>query len=264
MISDIILPDIEMVLAKECSMWTEPVSNLSRVEAVTHRIRQLIESGKLVSGDQIPSGPELADQLKVSHTVLREAISALQSVGILEVRRGVGTFVSTRDGLAASTRLLHSAVTISAHDLRTAFEFRRGIEQQAARLAALKVTPEDADILSKLCIEMDQHDYKSIESLRADFRFHQKVVDMTGNSLMRHVMTVLYEFILAANYHMSLASTDTSRGYAHVPIAEAIRSGNPDAAEAVMREHMDLIERQLKNVSLNGSAQESRQPAGKQ
>ena len=226
-------------------MWIKPIPKSSLVATVANRVRELIESGKLASGDRIPSEPDLAAQLHVSRTVLREAISGLQSMGILEVRRGLGTFVGSCEGLSVSAKLLQSALTISPRDLRATLEFRRGIEQQAARRATEKATPEDLQELSKLCDDMDRYDSDSVESMRADFSFHQKIVDMTGNELMKSVMALLYESILTANLRMSLAEQSRKRGAVHRLILEAIRSRNPDAAELAMREHMDQIERRL-------------------
>ncbi|MCY3019413.1 MAG: FadR/GntR family transcriptional regulator [Planctomycetota bacterium] len=226
-------------------MRIRTIPKADRVGAVVQCIRELIESGNWATGDRIPNELTLCDQLEVSRTVLREAVSGLQSVGILEVRRGVGTFVGSRDSLSASTRLLQSALTISPRDLRTTFEFRRGIEQQAARYAAVKATPADIQELTSLCDAMDQYDYNSVEGLKADYCFHRKVVSMTGNELMRNVMAVLYERIFAANLRIAIAVGNDKRGAAHRPIVEAIRSGNPDKAELAMRDHMDLIERWL-------------------
>jgi GntR family transcriptional repressor for pyruvate dehydrogenase complex len=220
----------------------------SLVETIVQRIRGLIEEGALAPGERIPSEPELAGRFQVSRTVLREAIGRLESIGLLDVRRGRGTFVGTQGSLSASVKLLRTALAFAPRDLRTVAEFRRGLEQEAARRAALRAKPEDHVELTRLWEEMDRHEVNTLDAMRADFRFHQKIVDLSGNELMSQVLSVLYEFVLAGMVQTPAPSSLKTRGANHRELLDTICAGDAEGAECAMREHMDNLEERLKEV----------------
>ena len=233
-------------------MKLKRIEQTSRVELAADRIRALIENGSFAPGTRIPSEPELAEKLGVSRPVLREAIGRLKSVGLLDVRHGSGTFVGTGDSLPASVKLLRTALAFSPRDLQTVAEFRRGIEQVAVRSAAVKATPEQIAELKKLCEDMDRYEVNSLESMRIDYQFHQKIVDICGNALMSNVMSVLFEFMVGGMVQTIKPMKIGTRGQGHRPILDAIEMHDPDAAENAMREHMNLLDQRLKEVLSTG------------
>src|SRR5262245_45411202 len=95
----------------------EPVPRQSTVDVVAERLRGFIDSQKLEAGDRLPGELDLVQQLQVSRPILREAISRLESLGLVEVRRGRGTFVADRNHLGSCVRFLHSALAIAPKDL---------------------------------------------------------------------------------------------------------------------------------------------------
>jgi len=231
----------------------KPIHQSSLVETIVQRIRGLIEEGALAPGERIPSEPELAGRFGVSRTVLREAIGRLESIGMLDVRRGRGTYVGTRGSVSASVKLLRGALAFAPRDLRTVAEFRHGLEVEAARRAAVRAKPEDKEELTRLWAAMGVHAVNTLDAMRADFNFHQKIVDLSGNELMSHVMSVLYDFILAGMVQTPAPSSFRSRSDNHRPLLDAICSGDPELAEREMRLHMDDLEARLKEVEAQKS-----------
>ncbi len=86
-------------------MRVEPIVRQSLVELVVERVQDLIQREKLQAGDRLPGEMELIRQLDVSRPVLREAIGRMESLGLIAVQRGRGTFVADRSGLAGCARL---------------------------------------------------------------------------------------------------------------------------------------------------------------
>src|SRR5262245_55853004 len=121
----------------------KPVERHSLVDAVVSRIREVIEQGRLRAGDRLPTEAELSEQLGVSRTVVREAVSQLESLGLLSVQRGRGMFVGDGSGLAGCVKILRTAMALSPGELVRFTEFRTAVECYAARLAAERATPED-------------------------------------------------------------------------------------------------------------------------
>lgn len=214
----------------------------STVELVVERIAQVIKDRKLTAGERLPGEFELVDQLKVSRPVLREALARLQSLGLVDIQRGRGTFVGSTSSLANCAKLLRSAVTISPAELLSYAELRAAIEVQAARQAAERATDADVAELAKYLKELDAEGLPYSQILEIDFRFHRKLVDMAGNPLISNLMEVIYEFVLA---QMARTTTPARHGKLgrklHMPILKAVEARDPDAAEKAMRRHMQEV-----------------------
>jgi GntR family transcriptional repressor for pyruvate dehydrogenase complex len=218
------------------------IERRSTVDLVVERISQVIKDQKLVAGARLPGEYELIDQLKVSRPVLREALSRLRSLGLIDIQRGKGTFVASGDSLANCVRLLRSAVTISPLELKSYAELRTAIEVQAVRQAAENATAKDIEELISFLAVLDDEDLPYAKALEIDFQFHRKLVDMAGNVLMKNMMEVLLEFILAQMARTTPSQRDNTFGRRlHKAIVKAVSEGDPDAAEKAMRQHMQAV-----------------------
>ncbi len=227
----------------------KPVGRLSLVDTVVERIREVIEQGRLRAGDRLPTETELSEQLGVSRTVVREAVSQLESLGLLSVRRGRGMFVGEGSGLAGCVKMLRSALALSPKELTQFTEFRRAIECYAARRAAERATPEELAELATLCDDMDREGRDYLEAMRIDFQFHRKLMAITGNELMCSVLEVLQEYVLAAMVQTTPQPRDRAPSHRrHLAIVRAIRAGDPDAAEKAMEAHMEHTVRVLEDM----------------
>jgi len=219
----------------------------SLVDTVVDQVQHLIADGHLESGDRLPKEDQLGQQMGVSRTVLREALSRLEATGLVTIQRGRGMFVADASGVASCARLIRNALTLTSKDLAQFMEFRRIIECQAARRAAELARPEDLAALESLCLDMNRPDQEYINSVRLDFQFHLKIVEISGNQLMHSALGIIQEFIMTTMVKTTPnpRDYDASRKY-HLQVVDAIRSGNPDVAEKAARDHMDLSERSLK------------------
>jgi DNA-binding FadR family transcriptional regulator len=137
-------------------------------------------------------------------------------------------------------------MTLTGKDLAQFMEFRRIIECRAARRAAELARPEDLAELESLCIEMNRPGRDFIDSVRLDFQFHLKIVEISGNELMSSALGVIQEFIMTA----MVKTTPNPRDYDwsrkfHLQLVDAIRTGDPEVAETAARAHMDQSERSL-------------------
>jgi len=219
----------------------------SLVDNVVEQVQTLIAKGHLESGDRLPKEDELVTQLGVSRTVLREALSRLEATGLVTIQRGRGMFIADPSGVASCARLIRNAMTLSGKDLAQFMEFRRIIEIQAARRAAEFATEKDVADLQQMALDMNREDQQYIESVRIDFQFHLRIVEISGNELMHSALRVLQEFIMTT----MVKTTPNPRDYdysrkVHLELVDAIGTRNPDVAEKAARAHMDLSERSLK------------------
>jgi DNA-binding FadR family transcriptional regulator len=155
----------------------QPVQRGSAVDAVLDQMHEQVASGAWAVGDRIPGEHDLCAVLGVSRPAVREAIRALSHVGVLEVRRGDGTYVRS----AADPRPLLRRVERAS--LRDVFEVQLAYDVQAAKLAAVRRTEDDLRCLEALLRDRDAADDPA-EFGEADSRFHLGVVEAAGNPLL--------------------------------------------------------------------------------
>nr|CTQ98601.1 Transcriptional regulator, GntR family [Kibdelosporangium sp. MJ126-NF4] len=151
-------------------------------------LREQIASGAWPVGMRIPPEHDLVKQLGVGRTTVREALGALVHLGLLEARKGDGTYVRTSSEMHSV--LIRRANTARRNDV---LELRAVLEEYASGLAAVRRTDDDLTRLRHLLDEADAASDAQETSVSAeiDARFHQAVVSAGGNSLLTEVYDVL-------------------------------------------------------------------------
>ena len=189
------------VRAKRGPKWKEPwqgdlgqFRGASPREAVTEAILDLVRRGELKPGMRLPSEPQLAEMSGISRTSVREAVRGLQSIGILEIRRGQGTFVSD---INASSVVDAQMVMLleNRRVLRDLVEVRCEIEPMIARLAAERADERDIEAIEKAIEEMallsdDREGWRD-----AHLEFHSRLAASTKNVIVMKVWGLIVLFL---------------------------------------------------------------------
>ncbi|NLY74975.1 MAG: FadR family transcriptional regulator [Firmicutes bacterium] len=161
----------------------QPIQSKTVVQQIIDKITQSLIKGELKPGDRLPPEPELASQLGVSRTSLREALKTLSGLGVLNSRKRGGTFIATESSQSMINPLIFNLI-IEKGSTDDLFELRVLLEVDAIELAIKKATDDD---LKLLAAELEEFE-KSIPSgdLRLladlDFRFHLRVLQISNNS----------------------------------------------------------------------------------
>ena len=157
---------------------------------------RIVAEGGLAPGDKLPNELELSQELGVSRTTLREAVRMLVAQGVLEVRRGKGTFVSAR--VEDIDDFGFTGLSRVKGQLRDLFELRSIFEPQAARLACRRATAEErADILAKGKIVEDCI-RSGADRTQADAAFHAAIVRATHNEFMVRLLPLIQRAVATA------------------------------------------------------------------
>ncbi|WBB73406.1 FadR/GntR family transcriptional regulator [Micromonospora sp. WMMD1128] len=211
-----------------------PTADSAAVPPRGHRVRQTIEQlrarilgGEWPVGGRIPTEPQLVAALGVGRNTVREAVRALVHAGVLECRQGSGTYVVSTDELAPVV-----ARRFADDRMAEVIEVRRAFEVEAARLAALRRTPEDLAALDGALAtrEAAWRSGRVDEFVEADAALHTAVVAAAHNAMLAE----LYASVGAAlrstvAQAMGTALTD-ERYVDHGRLVEAIRAGDPARA----------------------------------
>ncbi|HMQ58786.1 MAG TPA: FadR/GntR family transcriptional regulator [Rhizobiaceae bacterium] len=220
-------------------------------DAVCARIEDLILDGVLRVGDRLPGERELARQFDVSRPVLREALKALETRGLIATRHGGGTFVADVIGEVFSPAMTE---LVSGHPraVRDYLEFRREIETTAAELAARRATADDKAMLAQIVEEMRAAHARADFAREAeiDVEFHNAVGECAHNIILLHTLRSCYR--LLANgvfFNRTLIYRMAGAGdrllSQHLAIHDAIAAGDPQAARAAAAAHIAFIEQAM-------------------
>lgn len=201
---------------------------------------QLIESGTWEVGAAIPSERTLMQNFGVSRIAVREALSMLRALGVLEISHGKSTTVRkmSTETLAKLFPLLLSLE--GEQSLAHVFEVRFALERQTARLAAMKRTPDDLHRLQDHCERFDSYQTDTPESIEADHQFHVQLAKSTGNPLFWVLLNVLGSFVKYSQRESGRHDPEQHRkaSQAHQEILQAIAEKDPDRASLCMERHL--------------------------
>jgi GntR family transcriptional repressor for pyruvate dehydrogenase complex len=255
-------------------MSIQPIKPARLHERIAQEISQLITAGSFKPGARLPAERQLAQSLKVSRSSLREALSALELQGVLEIRVGSGAYVRRRPvasevgpvtaGAAAPERkdsspptgpvseAASAAGTPRPEDELSPFDVlraRRIVEPEAAAVAARHATPAQRAALAQ-AFEVLQREMRTQPAHSvADRDFHVLIARASGNAALAMVVERLWQESLGP-LGQRMEALYVTRGRRrdnideHRAILEAVVTGQATRARQAMRRHLLLAERQ--------------------
>ncbi len=208
-------------------------------QQVAAAVADAIQRGEYLPGQRIPSERELADLHKVSRPTIREAMIALEVIGVVRSRHGSGIFVVDNPPLDAPT----VGLDIGAFELT---EARRLFEAEAAALAAVSINDAEIAMLETLIAQIERENQEHVSGEHADREFHLTIARATRNSAVVDVIESLWN----ARDRSPLCQHMLERARAvgvvprvdeHQTILAALRERNPKAARKAMRDHLGRV-----------------------
>src|SRR2546427_7957203 len=151
-----------------------PVKSTRIYEEIVRQIKAMISEGRLKSGDQLPPERDLAEKFLVSRTSVREALRALESVGLIEIRPGEGTFVR-EISVEALVEPLALVLLSQRAMIEELFEARRLLEPTIAGLAARRATRDEVHEMERILDEQAKEIAAGNTGLAQDAAFHAAI-----------------------------------------------------------------------------------------
>lgn len=231
----------------------------TQVQRALQFIEKAVLDGSFPMDRRLPSERLLAEQLKLSRTTVREAITILASRGMLERRRGDGTYPVDQSERRMAEIWLDMSQKHPAlqGDL---LEFRGMIETRAAELAAKRHDRTDRQRLQSALAAVDEAyaGNQRREQISSDVAFHCAIADATHNPLFSYLMSSLLK-LLHEHVQLSLAGLEPRSATAqrlrtqHRALVEAILARDSNGARRIASEHMDFVALRLNALSRTSS-----------
>ncbi len=238
-----------------------PVKKTKLYEDVVRQIEQLVRTRKLAPGERLPSERELAATLGIGRPSVREALRALDTRGLIEVRSGRGAFLRnlTIDPYLASVReSLAFLLDVQEDTLLELWEVRQGLEEQMARLAAGRRTQARLDTLASCTEEMRRRITEPEAFVRAGVAWHRALCEAAENAVLRTVWEAIAGLIEQSQRRIIGIPGQTGEALRqHEGLFRAVEEGEPERAAHAMREHMEAEGARLRQalaVSRNGAS----------
>lgn len=217
------------------------------------QILEQIVSNLLKQGERLPSEHQIATGFGVSRPVVREALRKLQEDGLVEARRGVGSFVRRRP----PEKLIEFATAGSVAGLMRAMEARMVVEHATARMAALRAGPKDIARIESTLAELEASMQARTPSVEADYLFHRAIAEASGNPVFAGMLDSTRSEV---EQSIDVAQKLTREGSQeridtvlreHRQILEAIKSGDSEAAAVSMSYHLLQARQRVTDHSRN-------------
>lgn len=164
------------------------------VEAVYTQMTEFISNGTWKAGGKIPTENELADMFHVSRNSIRQAISQLKALGLIESRRGFGTIIRKRGASLALNDIIPS-IMFEVEDNLQIFEFHKGIQIECVKLACSRYTEEQ---MARLVYHTQQMKQKHSDgdmnmAIFHDLECHKIICEMSGNLMFVRATEIIYQ-----------------------------------------------------------------------
>jgi GntR family transcriptional regulator, transcriptional repressor for pyruvate dehydrogenase complex len=220
-----------------------------RTETAIARIRDLIVAGELAPGSRLPPEHELAAQLGLSRNTAREAVRALVTARVLDVRRGDGTYVTSLspglllEGIGSAVELMRDGGALEG------LEVRRYLEPAATALAAGRI---DQDGLRALAasIQRMREAADDEQFVAHDAEFHARVAEASGNGTLASLLAGLSSRTMRVRVLRAMSDAEALRRTIeqHEGIYAALAAGDPNLAQAMAVQHVITTEAWLRRL----------------
>lgn len=219
---------------------------ISASDLVVNSIRSKIQRGELKAGDRLPVEAELAKELNVGRSSLREGIKVLTAYGVVESRQGEGTFITDK---VAQNFFEFMGFFSSKENNQHLLELRRVIE--VGNIVAIydRVTPQQYDQLEKLVNVFDEP-HTIAEYVEADYEFHNTLIAITNNPMLIQINNMIAHMRRDMLYQLFLHEAiiqDARR--AHHAIFDSLKAKDINACVEAVSDHIETTKRRMDAIS---------------
>ena len=239
-------------------MDLSPIKSTRIYEEIVRQVKQMIAEGRLKSGDQLPPERDLAEKFLVSRTSVREALRVLESLGLIEIRPGEGTFVR-EVSVEALIEPLARVMASQRAALGELFEARRLLEPALAALAAARATPEEIQEMERILEEQAKEVAAGKTGLAQDAAFHTAIGAAAHNRATTRIANAIMDLLTQSREESLNTPGRPMRSHQdHRRILGAVAARDERAARQAMLDHLEAVEQLVLGKENGGRASRKR------
>jgi GntR family transcriptional repressor for pyruvate dehydrogenase complex len=237
----------------------EPVKSTRIYAEIVRQIRSLVSDGRLKSGDRLPPERELAEQFRVSRTSVREALRALESTGLIEIRAGEGAFVR-EVSVEALVEPLALVILNQREAIAELYEARRVLEPPIAGLAARRASPDELAEMVRILEEQAREVAAGRTGLPQDAAFHTAIGEAAHNRAITRIVAALMDLLTQTREESLQTPGRPQRSHQdHRRVLAAIQARDDEGARQAMLDHLIGVEALVVGREPTGAAAPPRQ-----
>jgi len=211
----------------------EPIETSTMADKVEKSLREYLKKKPFLPGDALPTETEIASALGVSRNVLREALSRLRMLGMIESRKKRGMVLTKPDVLGAFEKVLDPLI-IDKDTLQDIFELRLALEMGLAELLYLRKTDKDLEELETIAKAEKKHKDNDFR-IKTEIAFHGKLYEITGNNTLKRFQSMLLPIF---GYVLTLEKKTIMGKVTHLDLVEILKNGTRDDFKEGMYQHL--------------------------
>lgn len=220
----------------------EKVSYKTMADEVEMKLLEYLKKKSFKPGDALPKEMELTEALGVSRNVLREALSRLRMLGMIETKKRRGMILSSPDILGSLERVMDPLI-IDDTTLQDIFELRLTLEMGLADILYIRKTKKDIEELEKIALSQKTTPTKQNFRIKHEVEFHGKIYQMTGNRTMQRFQTMLLPIF---GHLVNEEKVPIVGKVSHIDLVNLLKNGTREEFREGMRKHLEHHFKKLK------------------
>ena len=217
----------------------KPMDTSSLVDKVEESLVDLLQKRKLSVGDVIPKEIELAETLGVSRTVIREALTRLRLMGLIESKKKKGSVITSPDIFGMMSKSMNPHI-LATETLKEIFEIRLVLEIGMADLLFHRITKEDIAALRQIVADEPPATQYHLFNIEHEIAFHGKLYEITGNATLKRFQKMLLPvFDYVHNSGLLKKQPMLKMFVSHKELVDFLENGTPEEFRNGMRSHLE-------------------------
>lgn len=218
--------------------WEE-IDTSSLVDKAEDKIMHFIRKNKMKVGDVLPKELDLASNLGVSRTVVREALLRLKTIGLIESRKHKGAVLTNPDVLLPLRKVFHPSI-LDSSTLKDLFEMRLALEVGMADFIVNKITEEDLEELEQIAESIGSGDTADRWQIEDEIKFHGKLYKISENNILLELQEMLFP-IFEYVHQSGLLEKDIVMGdfISHKDLVDVLKKKDADLYRIAIRKHLN-------------------------
>jgi len=225
----------------------KPIKKINVAEQAINKIYELVKEKNLKEGDKLPPERELVKILEISRSSLREAIRALEMIGVINVTQGRGMVIESSKISNSIIKPLAFSIILNKNTFLELFEARKLIEVECAGLAAERVTTPELKKVKEIYNQLIKHQHNREKSIKYEIKLHEEITEIAKNNILGDILSSIKKLL-----RESRDTTVPSQGVTlktinfHEKLIQVFEAKDASKARKLMFEHLDIVSKRLK------------------